>query len=801
MRIAFYDDNRDNNPASVDATWEELVELLSDVRYTACVPSGSSYHVSRGAEETHVFTGKECPHKYGQAWSPVDIEGQRANDNVRAVTVAVFDLDGLTFDQLQGVAERIDGYEYLVHSTHNHQEDEDRFYLRLVMPLSHEVPAALWRHVLRGIITRFKLPADPSCKDLSRLYFLPTIPQGRTPMVERGRGRSLDVASFTEESTPVEPRPRPAVEPAGDADTEPVDLSTLRGRLVEARRRKASSTKPEDRERYELLGRILKGDPLAEPGTRDNTVNQAASLLAFVLPSETPVDAALELLRPSVAAMDTEPEGVDHWMERAERSYSRAADRRAERDAKTKEMNEALAARMKALAPKEPAVQQDGEEWKKLLITKANGELKACGENAYTLLTYAPEVRGTFKFNEVEKVIEVHGGPFAKVHADILDVTVADWLQRVWGMSLSIGEVGQRIMRAARACAYDPLAQYLTELKWDGLPRASRFLTDYCGAVCIDSQGNDIADYLSRISSRWLISAVARALEPGSQVDTVLILEGKQGVRKTSALRVLGGPWFCDTQLVLGDKDSKMLAASNWIVEIAELASFKRSETEAQKAFLTTRTDKYRPPYGRVLVACPRRCVFVGTVNPEDGGYLTDRTGNRRYWPVYCNQVDLEALERDRDQLWAEAVHLFRAGERWWLDDEEQRVADAQAEERLGESMIESRIAAWWYSMHPDKRPKQVTSHEVAETGLRYTFDRINRTVQMEIGNALRKLGFDKGRPMIHGRLTYVYVPSEELSKAPQSGPTTAKVVALARVRDEANHVAKQLGDAVGSGS
>ncbi len=772
MDLAFYTDARDNKPACVDASWPELVDLLSEVKFTDC----------------HPCAGKECPHKFCQAWSPVKIApgGMRANDNVMAVTVAVFDLDHLDHDALVQVAERIEGFEHLLHSTHNPG------CYRLVMPLSRDVTPGEWRTFLRTAVAEMKLPADPACKDLSRLYFLPTCPTGRDPLVAHGEGASLDVdailALASKHGTTMHRIPMPDETPDETPDDITTDIATLRKRLAEWRRKKASSTKPDDAERWSIMGRVLKGEPLAQEGARDNTVNQASSLLAFVLASGTPSEAVIELLRPSIGAMHVEPEGVGHWIDRARFSYERAMGRRIERDAQRAEDERVIGDRMRAMAkpraltapdaapttPTGDAPHTEAEEpdaWRADLIMRADKTPKSCGENAVVILSKHPEVKGSLRFNEVTKELEVHGGRFAGVSSEVLDVCVADWLCREFGMSLGLAEVGQRLMRVARMNSYDPLADYLHGLVWDGVPRAKDFLTYYCDAPTVDSAGTDIAEHLKRIGQRWLISAVARGLNPGCQVDTTLILEGKQGVRKTSALRVLGGPFFVTMQLVLGDKDTKMLAARNWIVELAELASLRRGESASQKAFLTTTEDQCRPPYGRVLVRWPRRCVFVGTVNPDDGGYLTDTTGNRRYWPVLCGpgMYDrLEVLARDRDQIWAEAVALYKAGECWWLNASDQSTADAQADERLGESAIESRTAEWWAALHPSKRPHEVTTAYILESVLGFPFDRITRDLQMQVGTALRRLNFTKKRTRIDGRSTSTFTPTPEMLSAPQ---------------------------------
>ena len=213
-----------------------------------------------------------------------------------------------------------------------------------------------------------------------------------------------------------------------------------------------------------------------------------------------------------------------------------------------------------------------------------------------------------------------------------------------------------------------PVRHFLESLSWDGKPRVANWLTDYCGAVP--------SDLTAKVGKAWLVSAVARALQPGCKADCALVLEGKQGAGKSSILRALAGPdWFHDGLSDMHGKDASAALRGKWIIELPELSAMRRSDTEAVKAFLSRTEERYRPAYGRAEVIEPRRCVFAGTTNRSD--YLTDDTGGRRFWPVVVGTVQLDALTRDREQIWAEAVTLYRAGEHWWLDRTDESAAAA----------------------------------------------------------------------------------------------------------------------------
>src|SRR5581483_7104435 len=193
---------------------------------------------------------------------------------------------------------------------------------------------------------------------------------------------------------------------------------------------------------------------------------------------------------------------------------------------------------------------------------------------------------------------------------------------------------GQAVQTAARDRPIHPVKAYLHALLWDGVQRVDTWLSAYLGA--------EDTEYARAVGSRWLISAVARIYRPGVKADCCLILEGPQGIKKSTALRTLAGEYFTDELADLGSKDAALQIRGVWIVEISELDSLARSEIASIKAFMSRTADRFRPPFGKRVVECPRQCVFAGTVNHTE--YLRDETGARRFWPVLCGTIDIEAL-------------------------------------------------------------------------------------------------------------------------------------------------------------
>ena len=314
--------------------------------------------------------------------------------------------------------------------------------------------------------------------------------------------------------------------------------------------------------------------------------------------------------------------------------------------------------------------------------------------NVIIALTSDAAFAGVLAFDDFAQAIVVRQplpwdratGPFPRAWEDADEVRTAEWLQ-LRGVNVAPMVVGRAIGAVARDHRIHPVRDWLEHVRWDGTPRIETWTSTYLGA--------DPTAFHHTVGALWLISAVARIFRPGAKADHMLILEGPQGARKSTALKVLAGEeWFTDELPELGSKDAAIHMQGIWIVEIAELDAIGRAEVSRIKAFLTRTTDRFRPPYGRYTVEVPRQCVFAGTVNPDT--YLRDETGNRRFWPLRCGTIDIASLARDRDHLWAEAVHRFREGAIWWIDDAVILAEAAAAQEaRYQADAWDARIDRW----------------------------------------------------------------------------------------------------------
>ena len=324
---------------------------------------------------------------------------------------------------------------------------------------------------------------------------------------------------------------------------------------------------------------------------------------------------------------------------------------------------------------------RSAHSWTDDLKLDDNGAVRPMLHNLILFLREHPKWKGVLGRDEFNNHVVIRKRPpWGDETPDAPWTDHHESLVRVWfqceDIAAALGDVGRAVQAAARRNPFHPVRDYLNALKWDGTPRLDTWLKRYLGV--------EDTPYSQAVGPRFLISAVARIFKPGCQADHMLILEGPQGKLKSSALRLLAGTaWFTDRISKLGGKDAAMEVAGVWLVEMAELDALTKASNSTTKAFVTRRNDRFRPPYGRHLVDRPRQCVFAGTVNPN-GGYLTDPTGARRFWPVVCEAIDLDALVGDRDQLWAEAVVRFRAGATWWLETPElEALATAEQEQRF----------------------------------------------------------------------------------------------------------------------
>ena len=253
---------------------------------------------------------------------------------------------------------------------------------------------------------------------------------------------------------------------------------------------------------------------------------------------------------------------------------------------------------------------------------------------------------------------------------------------------------------------------------------------------------------------KTLIAAVARAYEPGCKHDTTLVLQGSQGVGKSSFFNVLGGEWFDDSMGDGRSKDDLIILHKSWIQEWGEIERvFGKRQAGEIKAFLTRKKDLFRPPYGRTALNFPRRSIVVGSVN--DAQFLVDPTGNRRYWvvPIVVDFIDLARLKQERDAIWSAAVAAYQKGESWWLSNEEEKLS---AENNRTFEIVDEWTSG--ISNYLEQR-EQVSITELLQTVFDYELGQIQRRDQMRVASILTTLGWQKaGQKQHQGKRQVVWV-------------------------------------------
>ena len=389
-------------------------------------------------------------------------------------------------------------------------------------------------------------------------------------------------------------------------------------------------------------------------------------------------------------------------------------------------------------------------DWKSCLRRTEDNALRAELTNAYLILKHAPEWQGVLAFNEFSCRIEklklppVFGGevgPWLDVDAGKTLV----WLQMVWNLrlrsSLVVEEAAQLVACDAR---FHPVREWLERLPpWDGQPRLPHLLPTVFG-----TEDND---YTRHIGQSLLVSSVARVMQPGCKVDEMVVLEGGQGLGKSTCVAELFGfEWYLETSEPPSTKDFYVTMQGHTVVEIGEMQSFSKADINQVKMAITRRDDKYRAPYERHGESHPRQCIFIGTTNADI--YLRDPTGARRFLPVLVSKADVEYIRQWRRELWAEALHLYLTNFQWWdypqeLAREEQ---DARYVEDPWEEIIINYLDGHAPQMHyPDGLwgpINEITIMKLLRHALQIEVAKMNKGEQQRVGEILRRLGCFKSK-------------------------------------------------------
>jgi len=443
-------------------------------------------------------------------------------------------------------------------------------------------------------------------------------------------------------------------------------------------------------------------------------------------------------------------------------------------------VRDALAALWESSKPAPPpasnvvSIGTAGMEWQARLQRNDKGNLKASAFNLRLILENDPAWKGVIGWCEFSaRVMKRALPPFAHASRgeweDADDAELRFWMGEHYGIEPKGQDLADPIMGVARASPFHPVREYLGRLQWDGVKRVDFWLESYLGCTAYGEEEGPVQPrqrdlrYIRRVSALTLIQGVARVRAPGCKADYVLILEGAQGRRKSTSLRVLfGEEWFSDTPVDIGSKDAYESIRGLWCFEMAELDSLNKADATRAKAFFSSATDRFRMPYGHRAQRHPRQCVVCGTTNQS--AYLKDQTGNRRYWPVQCGEIDIEALAEVRDQLWAEADQRFRSGEPWWPQDEDREVFETEQDARVDADAWEPLIQDYLNKRLDESPPGArrdlfLTGAEIMKGALDLDPGAMRRPEQTRVGYIMQGLGWRGTRPWRAGERMRGYQP------------------------------------------
>lgn len=612
--------------------------------------------------------------------------GVRKGANVEYRSVATLDIDHGTADTWEDFTMAF-GFAAMLYSTHKHRPGAPRY--RLVFPFSRKVSPAEYEPVCRKVAEALGMDLfDDTTYELPRLFYWPSTSKDAEYVFECQDGPACDVDEILAQY--------------GDpSDVSEWPRSSREGEAVAHEMRKAGD--PEGKPGLigafcraytveDAIGAFLAGvyEPTATPGRYTYKAGSVAGGLVCyghkyayshheTDPAGRRLCNAFDLCRIHLYG---ERDGESPAGDVTRLPSYRAMLELAREDGNVRRL---LAVERQASAAAdfggvELPESGGGDGWKARLEFSKSGGLACSISNAVLILENDPALKGRLAHDEFTGADVVEGGlPWdarASQWTDRDDANLRAWMESNYGMAgrEKIRDAVEAVLARHR---FHPVRDYLSGLEWDRTPRLDGLVIDYLGA-----EDTELTRAMTR---KHFTAAVARVFSPGCKYDYCLILTGPEGAGKSTLLAKMGGKWFNDSVTTMEGKEGMDQLRRAWIIELGELAGIRRSDVEGVKAFLSKQVDIYRAAYDRRAAERPRQCVFCGTTN--EPLFLKGDTGNRRFWvipvePALRRRADWrEALDRDRDQLWAEAVARYREGEELYLPERLEEEARKRQEE------------------------------------------------------------------------------------------------------------------------
>lgn len=656
--------------------WSELLQRCSETKRTG--ETAAEYARMSKEEQSNV---KDVGGFVGGYLSG----GIRKNANVMYRTVATLDIDYGTVNVWDDFTMAF-GFAAMIYSTHKHSSKTPRY--RLVFPLSRQVSPAEYEPLCRKIAAEIGIDLfDDTTYELPRLFYWPSTSKDADFVFDYQDGPACDVDAILSQyvdykdvsAWPLSSREGDVIAHEIKKQGDPTEKPGVIGAFCRAYSiedaidtflsDKYEKTGHDGRYTYKLgsvagglvcyEGKFAYSHHETDPASKQ-LCNAFDLCRVHLFGAQDEGSRALDVTRkPSYAAMQefaAKDKAVKLLMAR-ERAQAAADDFDGLDDAELPE--------------------DYNDEWKAELEYTKSGKLLCNIANIILILENDPALAGHIVHDLFTGMDSAKDGlPWnknANQWTDTDDANLRVWLEKHYDIT-GKEKIADALTAVLTRHSYHPIRDYLSGLTWDGVPRLDRIIIDYMGAE--DSELN------RAMSRKHFVAAVARVFNPGCKYDYCLIMSGAEGIGKSTLLRVMGGKWFNDSITTMEGKEGMEQLRRAWVVELGELSGIKRSDVEQVKAHLSKQVDIYRAAYARRVLEHPRQCVFCGTTN--EALFLKGDTGNRRFWviPVVAELRKYrdwsEAIRRDRDQLWAEAVHYYKQGEPLYLSEE----LEAQAKQR-----------------------------------------------------------------------------------------------------------------------
>ena len=686
-------------------SWEEFVDRLSRTTITS-----ETQHEYRNMKKYQQDNVKDV----GGFVAGQLKDGRRRKENVINRSMLTLDMDYADdAEDIAGSIELLYGYACCIYSTHKHSKDNPR--LRLIIPLARAVSADEYQAISRSIAKDVGIELfDDTTYEPNRLMYWPSTSTDGEYYFCTIEGSFLNpddilklYENWQDSSTwPISSRQTSHIKKLMKKQADPMRKDGLVGAFcrsytIEEAIEKFLSGIYEPSimpERYDYIpadstaGVVIYNNCYAyshhatDPAC--GKLSNAFDLVRIHLFGELDEDADENKQLPSYKAMlefCTEDETVKHRL-----AKEREEEVREEFSPKGNEV-EAL------------GVEDEDLSWQLSLALNKNGTVKDTPTNILAIMRNEPRLKGV-AYNQMTHLLDVNGKlPWSQVKPGWNDADLAHlkmYFDRHYGI-WSPSKVKDALLTAASERVFHPIRDYLNALPvWDGTERVDALLINYLGA--------EDNPYTRAVMRKTLVAAIARIYEPGTKFDYILVLNGPQGIGKSTFFAKLGGKWFSDSLTIsdMRDKAGAEKLQGYWILELGELAGLRKTDVETVKSFITRTDDKFRQSYGVNVESHPRQSIVVGSTN-STGGFLRDVTGNRRFWPVQVNKGQKSVWEMTEvEQIWAEALVKYRAGEELLITNEEERIACLEQRDAMEADDREGLVEQYLDILLPDEWQK-----------------------------------------------------------------------------------------------